>query len=251
MIRKSGFPMSLRASFAKFYRILRRFRYFLVFIMCALVLYILGTRFAVQQYFTFSYIKSFAFKLKLLVARHYWYTVSLYMLMLTAFTTLALPITGLGAMIGGFLFPIAPALAYSIISMTVGSVLYVIFARNVFSALLETRYAHQLERFNRRIQHYGYGYLVALHLLVLLPFFVINSLAAITNVPLYVVAWTTALGAIPGTLVYIIAGKELATMATAKNIFTPTTIAILLILATIVIAPTIINFLQKRIRGSR
>jgi len=226
------------------------YRRILIVTSIILVSIILFHRFGFPKYLTLEYIKQKAVNFEQRVSDNYLWAVICYMATCTFLTTIAVPITGLCAMVGGFAFGIFPGLLYTTTAMTIGSVAYVFLAQNLLANVLETRYVKQLERFNQQVEQYGYSYLVSLHLLVILPFFLINSLAALAHVPLYAVAWTTAVGVIPGTFLYILAGKELEVISTTEGIFKPQIVILLAILACIAMLPMLMKYLQRRISKS-
>ena len=222
------------------------YRKLLVVAAVALVCAILFNRFGVPRYLSLSYIQQMGIAFEKRVEQNYLLAVLSYILTCTFLTAAALPITGLCAMVGGFAFGIVRGLIYSVIAMTIGSVIYVILARYLLHNIIEGRYAQQLKKFNERIARYGHTYLISLHLLTVLPFFLINSLAALANVPLHTVAWTTAVGVIPGTLLYILAGKELAVMTSARDILKPHIIIFLVLLAGISLLPMLARHIEER-----
>jgi len=56
-------------------------------------------------------------------------------------------------------------------------------------------------------KHGGHLYLLTLRLMPVFPFFLINILTGLINIPLRTFIWTTSLGIIPGSLVYAFAGS--------------------------------------------
>jgi len=219
----------------------------LVVAAVALVAGILINRFGIPNYFTLAYIKQRTVYFEAAVARNYWWSVVVYLVSCIAAVTAGLPIIGLFAMVAGFLFGIFEGLFYTVVASTIGSVLFVILARYALANLLEGRYTAQLERFNKQIAHYGYSYLVALHLSTVAPFFLINSLAALAGVPLYAVAWTTAVGAVPSLFLYSLAGRRLSALTSARDVFTADIVLLLVLLAILAFLPTIVRHIQQRV----
>ncbi len=82
-----------------------------------------------------------------------------------------------------------------------------LFARYLLGQLLQDKYQLQLDRFNREMEASGSRYLLTLRLIPIFPFFLINFLSGLTRVPLKTFAWTTALGIIPGTIIFAYAGQ--------------------------------------------
>jgi len=223
------------------------YRHLLVIGAIVLVAGILIHRFGIPNYFTLMYIKQRLVHFEAAVAQNYFWSVLVYLVSCTAAVIACIPIIGLFAMVAGFLFGYWEGLFYTIIASTVGSVTFVVLARHMLASLLQGRYAVQLARFNKKVAQYGYNYLVALHLSTVAPFCLINSLAALAGVPLYAVAWTTMIGAVPSLFLYSFAGRKLSAISSARDIFTPDIVSLLLILAFLALLPTIVRHVQKRV----
>ena len=224
-------------------------RRLLVLGVFALVLGILVYRFGLPNFLTLKYIQQRSVYLEACVAHNYWLSVFIYLISCTLAVVFGLPIIGLFAMVAGFLFGLWPGLFYTVIASLAGSLIYVEVARHLLKRILEGRYMTQLARFNKRVSQYGHSYLVALHFSTVLPFFLINSLAALANVPIYTVAWTTVVGSIPSLFLYSLAGRKLSVMTSARDLFTPDVVLLLIVLAILALMPTIVKQIQKRVEA--
>jgi uncharacterized membrane protein YdjX (TVP38/TMEM64 family) len=68
-------------------------------------------------------------------------------------------------------------------------------------------------------------YLIILRIVPVMPFFMVNYLAGLTRIRGWTFAWTTLLGVLPGSIVYTSAGRQLASIETVDDIFSPPLLA--------------------------
>ena len=180
-----------------------------------------------------------------MVKEQYWRAVFIYIISCVGVILTGLPATGPFAMAAGFLFGIPLGVLYTIIAAVIGSCITVLIVRLLLAATLHDRYQARLDQFNQYMAQYGHSYLVSLHLLTVVPLIVINVLAALADVPMWVVVWTTIAGSVPVYLLYVIAGKELFALTGVHEVFKPHIIILFLMLALIALLPIIL----KRLKG--
>jgi len=84
-------------------------------------------------------------------------------------------------------------------------------SRYVFRAAAEHYLQHYLKRLNTALERDGAFYLVTLRMFHV-PFTLINYGAGASRVPAWTFAWTTAVGLLPGTIVFVFLGTQLPTL---------------------------------------
>ena len=128
-----------------------------------------------------------------------------------ALQVLIAPITGeASGILGGYLFGVLPALAYSSIGLTIGSMLAFMIGR-LLSDLVRRRLEHAAlyKRFNHLVSK---GDFAIPFILFLLPGFPKDSLAyllGMSHMPMPVFLFITTVGRIPGTLLLSFQGAEI------------------------------------------
>lgn len=198
------------------------------------------------SYFTLASLQSQRSVLERAVERNYWQAVAVFMAVYAAVIALAIPGVPPLTMIGGFLFGLIPTSIYATVSATLGTTVSFLLIRYVLSNLIRGKYAQKLERFNEKIASNGAAsYLLTLQLMGLIPYFVINTLAALANVSTITFIWTTCVGSIPIIMVYAFAGKQLYMIESARDIFSPSIIAVLVGLIIISLMPVLFKRLRK------
>src|SRR5690606_5224774 len=80
------------------------------------------------------------------------------------------------------------------------------------------------------IERDGWRYLLTLRLLPVFPFFLVNLLAGLIALPLRTFYWVSQLGMLPGTLVYVYAGTQLARIDSLADVLSPGLLSALVLL---------------------
>jgi uncharacterized membrane protein YdjX (TVP38/TMEM64 family) len=143
------------------------------------------------------------------VAAHPLLAVGAYALAYTASTTLSLPAGTLLSTAGGLLFGAVAGTGLAVLSATAGATLLFLVAR---SALGETLVRHGGPRslaLRDRLRRDGFRYLLAIRLVPLFPFWLINLAAALCGMRLGPYVAATALGIIPVTAILAWTGAGL------------------------------------------
>lgn len=203
---------------------------------------------ALADFFTVAQLKKNNEYLAGYVHTHYLFSIFLYIGIFSAIVACGLPLIFPFALVGGFLYGLIPGLIFATLSCLIGSLLSFIVLRYVVSDWIRSWHNERIDKFNEQIHKYGYSYLLMLHFLSVVPIFVINLLAAAAKVPLSTVAWVTVLGTLPLNFVCVMAGKELSTINSFKDIFSPTILLLLGILVGIAVAPIVIRKIKGGLR---
>lgn len=214
----------------------------LLFIITALALIYF---FNIPQYLNLATIKQYKDLLLTTVKNNYWLSVLGYILIYIIAIAFSLPGAAALSIAGGFLFGTLPAIPFIVIGATSGAVLAFLSVRYVIGDWLQQRYKKRLHTFNQELKTYGSSYLLSSRLIPIFPFFLINILAALTQIPLLTFTWTTAIGIIPSALVFSFAGSRLHEIESVKDIFTPEVLLAFLLLSLFALLPVIIKRLKK------
>lgn len=162
-------------------------------------------------------------------------------------SSLALPFSGLLTVIGGYLFGFVAGAICTILGATTGAILLFLATRFLLRDYLESLYAHRLPSIRMELQEYGGWYLVALRLMPMMPFFLVNILAGLSPVSLPTFIIATVIGIIPSTLLFSFAGKELTELHSVGDILTPPVIGAFLLMALAALSPMLIKrYLWRR-----
>jgi len=111
---------------------------------------------------------------------------------------------------GGLLFGAALGGALAVIGASIGAVVLFLAARYAFADLVAERAAPFMARIRPGIERDGFLYLLAIRLVPIFPFWLVNLAAAACDMRLLPFTLATVIGIIPGTLVYAAIGAGLA-----------------------------------------
>lgn len=207
----------------------------------------------IRDYLSFASLEEHIATLRHYVQIHYASTVFIYIATFMAATALSVP----GATIvfitaAGLMFGVVPGILYANIGVTLGSVILLLLSRYLFGSWLQQRYAARLHTFNREIATHGYFYLLMVRCAALLPTCLITILSGLTLVPISTFIWTTAVGLIPISLFYTLAGDSLRHMTSYADLWSVHGIFCVGLFAVprLLIIPVVVGFVRKR-RGKK
>ena len=117
----------------------------------------------------------------------------------------SLPGAAVASITGGFLFGLVAGTALNVTAATIGAAAIFLAARWGLGAVLSARLEASegtLRRLKTGLREHEVSVLLLLRLVPAVPFFVANLLPALVGVRFWRFLWTTALGIIPGGIVY-------------------------------------------------
>jgi uncharacterized membrane protein YdjX (TVP38/TMEM64 family) len=186
---------------------------------------------------TFENLKHQRESLALIVRENYLSSSLLYIVVYILSTAFSIPGAVILTLAGGFLFGVTIGTLYVDVGATLGAAGAFLSARYLLGERLQHKYDQQLKRFNAEMDRNGMNYLLTLRLIPLFPFFLINFLSGLTQIPLRTFIWTTAVGIIPGTAVFAFTGQQLALIDSPKDILTGKILMVFIVLAVFALIP--------------
>ncbi len=199
-----------------------------------------------HEYFSLASLQDNRVYLEEAVKRNYLQAVVIFMAIYAAIISLGMPGVPPLTMIGGFLFGFLPAGIYASISATVGTTISFLLIKYVLGNVIRGKYAQKLERFNEKIASHGAAsYLLTMQLMGVIPYFIINVLAALANVSTITFIWTTFVGSLPILFIYAFAGRQLYMVESVSDIFSPSIIALLVVLVLVAMMPLFLKFSRR------
>lgn len=182
------------------------------------------------QYLTLEYLKESQSRFQELYNNNQLLVISSYMGIYIIVTALSLPGAAVMTLAGGGLFGFVTGSIVVSFASTIGATLACIVSRFLLQDWVQNRFSGKLESINKGIENEGAFYLFTLRLIPVFPFFVINLTMGLTKMPLLTFFWVSQLGMLPGTFVFVNAGKELAKIDSLSGILSPGLIASFVIL---------------------
>jgi uncharacterized membrane protein YdjX (TVP38/TMEM64 family) len=115
------------------------------------------------------------------------------------------------SVVAGWFFGFWQALLMVTVALTIAGVFGFSVARHLLRDALRTRFKLVLERFDRAVMREGVFYLLTVRLLHV-PFTLVNYASGASEVRLWTFAWTTLIGLVPSTMVFVGLGAGLPSL---------------------------------------
>jgi uncharacterized membrane protein YdjX (TVP38/TMEM64 family) len=207
--------------------------------------------FDLGQYLSLAYLKSRQEWLVDIYTRHTLWTIGAYMLVYITVTALSLPGAAVMTLAGGALFGLVTGTVVISFASTIGATLAFLVSRFLLKNWVQDRFKDKLHAINQGIERDGAFYLFTLRLVPVFPFFIINLVMGLTPIRTIRFYLVSQVGMLPGTLVYVNAGTQLAQIDSLKGILSP---GLLLSFALLGIFPLLarkgVAFINRKRKGT-
>ncbi|MDE2007537.1 MAG: TVP38/TMEM64 family protein [Rhodospirillales bacterium] len=193
-------------------------------------------------------------RLRALVAAHPFAAAAGFVAIYTAMVALSVPESALITAIGGLMFGPWLGGGLSVLGATLGAVALFVIARTALAGFMARRAQGLLARIRPGLERDGFSYLLALRLLPLVPFWLVNLGAALCGMRLFPYALATLVGIVPVTLVFAWIGAGVGSVLEAGGrpdfalVFSPSILGPLLALAALALAPVLLRRMRRRRR---
>ncbi len=200
-----------------------------------------------QQYLTLDFLK----QQKHAIQEHFeaqpFSTAMIYFGIYVLVTALSLPAAAVITLAGGAIFGLLYGTILVSFASTIGATCAFLIARTLLRESVQKKFASSLKSINDGIEREGAFYLFGLRLVPLFPFFAINLAMGLTHMKTWRYFVVSQLGMLPGTIVYVNAGTQLAEIESLGDIASP---ALLLSFAALGLFPLIakkaLDFINAR-----
>lgn len=130
------------------------------------------------------------------------------------FAALSIPVGTPLAILYGWLFGVPVAVAVVNVSATLGAVLAFWSSRYLFREYIEHWLGDRRLAIEQRIEREGALYLIALRLIPVIPFFVVNLAMGLTRIRTRTFWWASQLAMLPATCVFVSVGASVPSLKT-------------------------------------
>jgi uncharacterized membrane protein YdjX (TVP38/TMEM64 family) len=173
--------------------------------------------------------------------------------------------------VGGFLFGLAVGATAAVIGATIGATVIFLVARTALGEPLLRKAGPRALKLAHGFREDAFSYLLFLRLVPAFPFFLVNLVPAFAGVRLMPFVAATALGIIPGAVVFAFAGTGLDSVIAAqeaaqrdclaagrsdchftfdtKDVLTPHLVGALVALGLLALLPVVVRRLRRRSRA--
>lgn len=193
-----------------------------LFVMVGILVAILAFFiFDLGQFFTLEYLKQQQSNINDYYQAQPSLTALIYFVVYIAVTALSLPGAAVMTLFGGAIFGLGAGLVIVSFASTIGATLAFLVSRFLLRDSVQQRFGDNLKNINQGIEKEGPFYLFTLRLVPAFPFFVINLVMGLTKLPARTFFWVSQLGMLPGTIVFVNAGKQLSEINSLAGILSP------------------------------
>ena len=205
-----------------------------------------------DQYITFDALREHRSWLLNQVENNTLVTALAFMAIYIIVVAFSLPGGAVLTIVGGFLFGLALGTVFVVVSATIGATALFLVAKTTIGDALNARMGPWLQKMEQGFQENAFNYLLAMRLIPIFPFFVVNLVPAFLGVRLKTYFLATLFGIIPGSVVYIQIGAGLGSIFdsgeefTAAGILTPDVVLALVGLAILSLLPILYKKFKER-----
>ena len=162
-------------------------------------------------------------------------------------TAASIPGAAILTLAAGAIFGLGIGLLLVSFASSLGALLAFLVARTLLRDAVQARFGKFMAPINAGLAKDGVFYLLTLRLVPVFPFWLINLLMGLTQLgarPFYIVS---QIGMLAGTVVYVNAGTQLATIQSTADILSPAILGSLLLLGVFpILAKGLVGVLQRR-----
>lgn len=156
------------------------------------------------------------------------------------------------AVVFGWIFGFWQALVMVDISLTLAAIASFSLSRYVARDAVYEHFGDQVSKLDRSLERNGWYYMLMLRL-AHVPFSFVNYCSAPTSLKLSTFIWTTALGLLPGTAIFVFVGTRIPTLSTLQEngVWQLVDPLLFAILAGTIVFPILIRWAIRRFRQHR
>jgi len=202
----------------------------LVIAAVIVVAVVLAWLFRLDQYLTLQYLRDSKEHLAALYARNPGAVIGVYAAVYVAVTALSLPGAAVMTLAAGALFGLLAGTVIVSFASTTGATLAFLVSRFLLRDWVQKTFGEKLTAVNQGVEREGGFYLFTMRLIPAFPFWLINLVMGLTRMPVVTFFWVSQIGMLPGTLVYVNAGRELSRVDSLSGILSPRLVAAFVLL---------------------
>ena len=165
-----------------------------------------------------------------------------------ALAALSLPGAAIMTLAIGAIFGLIQGTVLVSFASTIGGTLAFLISRTLLRDFVRRRYAGRIGKVEEGFSREGTFYLLSLRLVPVFPFFLVNLLMGLTPISTLRFFLVSQIGMLPGTLVYVNAGTQLAKVQSLGDIFSP---LLLLSFTLLGLLPLLARWLLKQLERRR
>ncbi len=204
--------------------------------------------FDLGQYLNLEYFEQQRADIAAYYDAHPWRSIAIYFVVYVAVTALSLPGAAIMTLAGGAIFGLAVGTVVVSFASSIGATLAFLVSRFLLRDWVQQRFGSSLGRVNEGMRKDGAFYLFTMRLVPAFPFFVVNLVMGLTPIRTLLFYIVSQVGMLPGTMVYVNAGTQIAKLESAAGILSP---GLIISFTLIGVFPLIAKKLVEMVRNRR
>ncbi|MFU8816898.1 MAG: FAD-dependent oxidoreductase [Pseudomonadales bacterium] len=181
--------------------------------------------FDLGSYLNLEFLRSQHAAFAQLQADHPLATLAGFFALYVAVTALSLPGAAIMTLAAGALFGLVQGTILVSFASSVGATLAFLASRFLLHDLVQRKFGGHLAGINEGVRRDGAFYLFGLRLVPAFPFFAINLVMGLTPIRTLTFYWVSQIGMLAGTVVFVNAGTQLASIDSLSGLLSPALIA--------------------------
>lgn len=218
-------------------------------ILFILILIIIGTFYfsGISEYLTFKTIQENLEKIKNYRVLYPYKTLFFFTSAYVLITSLSIPGAIVLTLLAGAIFGVVPGTLIVSLASCIGADVAFIMSRYLFEDFIMNHFRKSFQKMDKKFKENGKTYLFAIRLIPVSPFVVVNFVMALTSIRLWQYTWITYLAMLPGTFIYVYAGRKISEIQSPSEILTWPVVLILTLLGILpLIFKWIVTFCTSR-----
>ena len=182
------------------------------------------------QYLRLSYLQQSQSEFAALYVQSPWQVRGAFFAIYLAVAALSLPGAFILTLAGGAIFGFGWGLLLISFASSMGATLSFWIARFLLRDAVQQRLGERLRQINEGMEKEGIFYLLALRLMPVVPFILINLAMGLTRLPTWTFYWVSQIGMLAATAAYVNAGTQLARIQALSDVLKPSLLGSLMLL---------------------
>jgi uncharacterized membrane protein YdjX (TVP38/TMEM64 family) len=175
---------------------------------------------------------------------HFWLTLLGFFLLYVLLTALSIPAAALLSLLAGALFGLVVGVAVTSTAAACGATLAFLSSRYVLRDWVRQRFGQRFADFDQGVEREGMWYLLTLRLIPAIPFFLINLGMGLTSMPARTFLLVSWLGMLPGSIVYVNAGRAMGEIEKPSDVLS---LGVILSFAALALLPLALRWLLRKL----
>ena len=201
--------------------------------------------FGLSKFFDLNFVKTQLESIQSFNSKNFKLSLLLYFVIYSLTVALSIPGAVILTLIGGAVYGVFWGTLVASFASSIGATLAFFVSRILLRDWVLGRFGKYFEAINRGIEREGVFYLFALRMVPLFPFFAVNLLMGLTTIRATSFYIVSQIGMLLGTVVYVNAGSQLATINNLSGIVSPN---VVLSLACVGLSPLVAKYVLSVIK---